>query len=791
MNHTSNPLRFTFALSVAAMLLVALFGLAMSSALEKSPTFDEGQYIGRGWLYMAGTNIERWQQLGHPPLTSELIGLGVLLEPNLPEPARLNGWAQGNLELVSEDLLWHQGLDADRIIFLSRIPILFLSLLLGVIIWRWAREMYGLWSATVALVLVAFSPTVIANAQLATTDMGIAVFYVATLYAWSRFLHRRTMRWLVISGIAFGLAQASKFSALVLIPTLGLMTLWFAWRRGALTLRTGGSLAAHFNRLAVGRWGWLRTAVGTLLLMGLIGLLVVWGCDRFTLRPLAPGHYFGELRHFLSLAAEGHRAYLLGQFSQSGWWYYHPFTLLVKLTLPELVLLVGATATAAARDINKTEWEILFPALAYLGVSMTGSLNVGIRYLLPIVPLFFLFAARRGLVTARPGWLRYVLSGGIVIWQVSTSLFAYPDYLAFFNVATGGPDYGYHLLADSNLDWGQDLPGLAQYLKRHDISQVYLSYFGHDDPAYYGINAINLPGWPPDQGGPTFYPMNPQPGIYAISASNLAGVQLLDQDTFGYFRAREPIANIGHSILIYQVPPRDDSAPTWVGQCAVPAPVENTETLRARAGVPDLRHFYFDCQRSLPIPSGPGWLVLAPDAHPIVDLGAPDYLARYEDGSPRYQAWWIDEAPPAPASKIDFPAAPLPVPIAGYLDLLGYVVTPAEASAGQTLTLTAWWKVREPPPPPVSIFAHLIAADGTVVQTGDALGIQAEDWTPGMVLIQQHTLTIDNSIPLGDYTLSVGLYSLSTGERFTISQTGDRVVDRIALRTIRIVQAGQ
>src|SRR5512139_3263401 len=166
---------------------------------------------------------------------------------------------------------------------------------------------------------------------------------------------------------------------------------------------------------------------------------------------------------------------------------------------------------------------------------MAGSLNVGIRYLLPILPLLFLFAARRGIGTARPAWLRYALSGVLVVWQVGVALLAYPHYLAFFNQASGGPDNGYQLLADSNLDWGQDLPGLAKYLQEHSISQVYLSTFGHTDPAYYGINSVALPGWPPDRGGPPFYPLNPQPGIYAISASNLVGVQLYDQDAFGYF----------------------------------------------------------------------------------------------------------------------------------------------------------------------------------------------------------------------------------------------------------------
>ncbi|MBN1427122.1 MAG: glycosyltransferase family 39 protein [Anaerolineae bacterium] len=791
MDNTSNNLRFALALIVVALLLCAMFGLSVGSSLEKSPTFDEGQYIGRGWLYLHAGSRANLLSLGHPPLTSELIGLGLLLEPDLPKPAALNGWEEGNIELMSEDLLWQRGLNVDRIVFLSRMPIIFLGLLLGVIVWRWGREMYGLWSASVALGLVAFSPTVIAHTRLATTDMGVTVFYVATLYAWSRFLRRRTVYWLIISGLVFGLAQASKFSALILVPTLGVMTLWIAWQKRGLALRQGGRLASYFDQLGKKPFGWLLQALASLLVMGLIGALVVWGCDRFTMRPLDPGYYLGELQHFLSLASEGHRAYLVGRFSQGGWWYYHPFTLLVKLTLPELLILLAAITAVIIRGIHQAEWELLFPTLIYLAVSMSGSLNVGIRYLLPILPLLFIFAARKGLGIRRPIRVRLVLSGVLVICQAVVSVLTYPDYLAFFNVAAGGSDNGYHLLADSNLDWGQDLPGLAKYMQERDIGQIYLSYFGHSDPAYYGINAIALPGWPPDRGGPVFYPMNPQPGFYAISASNLVGVQLLDQDTFGYFRAREPIASIGHSILIYEVPPAGSQSLTWAGQCSIPEPTESQETLIERTGIPELRHFYFDCLRSLPFQPGPGWLVMPPGAQPLVDLGDPDYLARFPDGSLRYRVWQVDGAPPAPSSKVDFPDAPLPIPIAGYLELLGYEVAPVDIPVGKTLVLTGWWRVRELPPLNISIFAHLLAPDGRAVQVGDALSVRPEDWLPGMVFIQQHILAVDENILPGDYSVAVGLYSLSTGERFVISEMGDRLVDHIVLRSVRVIPSGQ
>jgi hypothetical protein len=770
-----------------------MFGLAVGSCLDKSPTFDEGFYIARGWAFL---RTGRLLPLGHPPFTNLLNGLGVLLEPGLPDPSTLDGWDENEAESFSEDLLWNRGVNADRIVFLARLPVVWLGLLLGAVVWRWAREDYGRWGAALALALYAFSPNVLAHTRLATTDLGVGAFYVMALYAWTRFLHRRTARWLITGGVMFGLAQASKYSALLLIPTLGVMTLWYAWRRGPLVLKGTGWPNRVFARLAARSPGWLWTALASLFLMGLVGLVALWASYLFMPRPYPLGAYVAEFRHFLGLAAEGHRAYLMERFSQSGWWYYHPFTLAAKMPLPTLLLLALALALAVVRGVRPREWEIAFPALAYLGASMFGSLNVGLRYLLPTLPLIFVFTARLASGSFRPARLRLAVAGVLLTGVVAANLSIYPHYLAFFNLAFGGPDNGYRLLIDSNLDWGQDLPGLADYLQERGADRVYLSYFGQADPAYYGIDAVSLPAWPPpppDPDRPDFHPVNPAPGLYAISASNLVGVQLYEPDSFGYFRAGEPVARIGHSIFIYEVP-APEASPTWFAQCAVPEalggwsvpPSESEDAVARLAGLSGLEHVYFNCQQSLFFRREPGWLLLPAGIEPLADPGDPDYLARHDDGTPRYTVWLADRSPEPPHSTVESPSAPLPLSIAGHLDLLGYEVSAGEVAPGDVLTLTVWWRVDEPPPPPVSIFAHLLAADGSLFQAGDALGVPAEDWRPGMVLAQAHHFTIGEDAAPGDYALAVGLYRLDTGQRYPVASLGGEGVDRIVLRSVRV-----
>lgn len=774
----------------AILLLAVMFGLAVGSSIDKSPTFDEPDHIMRGWaLWRTGRPLA----IGHPPVVHWLVGLGTLLEPGTPEPETLDGWETHRCELIDKGpLLWDEGANARRIVFLARIVVIWLGLLLGAVIWRWAQDVYGPQSAVLALALYTLCPNILAHTRLATTDLGVAAFYVATLYTWSRFLHRQTGRWLIISGILFGLTQGAKFSGLLLVPTVGLMTLWTGWRRGALALKGAGRLSRWFDAQASRRSGWLWTALTASILMGLTGLVVLWAAYLFTLRPFQPGQYLADLGIILDISAAEHRwAYLLGRFSRQGWWYYHLFELAVKLPLMTLLLLATALLLLIRRKMSGREWEIAFPALAYLvGAVALDPENIGIRHLLPAFPLMFLFASRVAAIPFHMAWLRPGLPGIVLAAGLAVNLSIYPHYLAFFNMAAGGPDNGYRLLVDSNLDWGQDLPGLARYLDERDAGTIYLSTFGTADPAYYGIEYIPLPSWPPlvpERERPPFYPLNPAPGLYAISASNLVGVELYQPDSFAFFREREPVARIGHSIFVYEVPPHLVGDGAWAAQCAE-QPFESEITIKRLTGLKAMRAIYFNCANSLPIPQEVGWILLPESVEPIADLGPADYLARFPDGSPRYRAWLVSGPPEAPASTVESPAIDLPLSIGGYIDLLGYQVNTEQIATGETLLLTVWWQVREPPPPPVSILAHFDAPDGFLILAGDALGVALEDWQSGMVIIQQHRFTIEGGVQPGEYKLAVGLYSLATGERFPVLLPDGGTVDQIMLRAVEVIE---
>lgn len=758
MNNPRHRIRSThpaFLFPVYCLLLTAFFALSLSQLTTTSPTFDEGYTILRGYAALRTGHIV---PIGHPPLAHWLSALGVTLEPGLPDPRSLDGWYGDKYDDSSRDLLWHRGLNATRIVFLSRFPILLLGLVLGVVTARWAMELFGWRGALVALALHALSPNLLAHSALATTDLPVAAFYVFTLYRWHRYTLTPSLPNTVLVGFFLGLALAAKFNALLLLPALGILF--------SLTLFFNTKTPRHQDTKNHFLSALVPSCLRGLLILA-TALITLWANYGFALNPYPLAQYVRELTDLTSLASGGHTAYLLGQLSLNGWWYYHIVVLAVKTPLPLIVLMACGSWRIAysvwlmaprqtpisTRSVQSliTNYHLqitnlLLPPLLYLLATVTiFSLNVGYRYLLPALPLLHILAAlvvgrKQEAVGSRfPRHLSLFILLLFIFHSVST-FSAAPHFLAYFNELVG-PANGYKVLSDSNLDWGQDLPALARYLNGRP---VYFSYFGQADPAYYGIKSAPLPAWPPPA-ETRFAPADPAPGLYAISASNLVGVQLDDPNTFAYFRDLEPLAVVNYSIFIYEVSEHDPV--TAFAQCAPPILNQNAvaRLLDNRA----VREITFDCQNSLVVPAQPALWLYPEEQSPILALEDSIFDWQRADGSAYYRLYRA-AAPELAGESPNRPITP-------YLSLLEYTLAP------DALTLT--WRVDEPAPPPVSIFVHFNWPDGALAEAYDALGFPAEQWQRGDVIIQRHPISPD--LPPGQYPIVVGLYSLADGARYS------------------------
>ena len=564
--------------------LVLYVVLCLTSMRQKSPTFDEVAYLPAGYMQLTRGDFRLMAE--HPPLLKAVAALPLLaMDVRVADSDR--AWARRRyFEFGRRFLfLWN---DADRVIFRGRVVVVLLAAVLAVAVFAWARLRWGTGVAAVAFFLCVTSPDLLAHGQLVTTDVPITLLVLLSVVNLDRLLEELTWTRVILGGLLLGCAFATKFSAFILLPVLGVLALATALGRRPMSLAAVG-----FARRTLGeRRQRLAAAAVALAGMGALVPAVVWAAYGFRrtvtpdpavnevfelhherpsndlmweaaglaqrARALPDGFLYGFLRFVKH--SERRRAFLLGERSDEGWWYYFPVTLAVKTPVPFLLLLgLAGILFVRKRPRLGTDAFLWIPVAVYMAVAMARSLNIGHRHLLPILPFLFVAAARGAIwLWRRPGPARAVAwrrasVGALLAGYAASVLAVHPHYLAYFNEAAGGPGRGYQLLVDSNLDWGQDLKGLKGYMDRNGIEQLKLSYFGTAEPDYYGIRCERLPGHPP--------PDAPEARVrrgdlVAVSATNLQAVYL-DQDRdaerlMRRLRRQRPIDSVGHSILIYR-----------------------------------------------------------------------------------------------------------------------------------------------------------------------------------------------------------------------------------------------
>jgi len=741
--HRQQPIRL-----LALLVLWLAFALMVSSALRKSATVDEQSHLFRGVAYLKSGATQFL--LGHPILGGALSALPLLSEPNLRLPVDDPAWEEGNWSVGGDKFLWQLNERPLRLIFLGRLPVIWLTLLLGALVYRWGREWAGPVAGFLAFVLLLLDPNVLANGRLITGDLPLVLFYVLALYGYWRWVkeYRRIARraesqpalllprhrsagYLLLSGLGLGLAAATKFNAALLLPILGLWALILAWRRGD-----------------------IRPLLA-LLVVGFCAWFIIWAVYGFSLwRGFFPGGAFWEDLFWQSrYLYSQHGVYLFGESSPTGWWYYFPVTFILKTPLITLVLFVLATWLAIRHRSRQVWLFLLLPLLIYFIGSMISALNIGYRYLLPVLPLIFLLVGvelgRTSRISQKPG--KYILL--LTALYVLLALWVWPDYLAYFNVLAGRDSW--RSLSDSNVDWGQDLPALAAWQQANQ-EPLKLSYFGTAHPSAYGLSFEPLPTWSPgpEQLPPSlqsYNPADPAPGAYALSVTNLHGVVLgQEREAYATFREQTPTDRIGGSIFVYHVPAR--GAPADVAFSGL-RPADLAPALHDKLNTNDVRVRWIDGATTFIWPAEGGWLVTTTSQKPT---------------NPPLAALWPDE-PIATVGEQELYRLPAPpelfgaeeqVDFGGIFSFLGQQVV---GEAGDTISLLTAWRAQQPGDRPIKIFVHLLDADGNILGQWDGLDVAPDKLLPGDLFIQSHEL--DSAEWAEAVTLSIGLYDGSSLER--------------------------
>ncbi len=556
-------------------LLLVLFGIqAIHSMVKKSVTVDEITYIAAGYYNLRtgdfsynNTNPVLFKMASALPLL--LFDLDLPPVENSPDiGSDVADWQAARI------FMYENRLDSETMLLLARLPIVCTAMLLAWLVWKWTSELYGSLAGLVALFLFCFSPNILAHARLATQDLGLtATTFAATYFTWQYFL-RPTAVNMIASGLFIGLALATKTPAVLLAPVFAGYGIVCILRREGLGFNDRSFSAQH--GVARPRQSYALTFFYRSAFVGIIALATVNAvyCFQGTLTeevagipcPL-PASYVEGVKYQAQLTNTVGGDYFAGQFYPEGLWYNLPATLLIKTPIP-LLLLVSISLIANVKNWRRLHVEWLFAAFiaCFLLVFSLSKVDGGLRYVLPVYPFLFVLAGR--LFQPPFGRWRIWLLGTAATWYLFSSLAIHPHYLAYCNELIGGPNNGYKYFAGSNLDWGQDLKGLRDFMEQRGMEKIKLAYFGSADADYYGINYEYLPsvGLTPNEPGQLWWyemgrdhtrpHLSPQQGPIAISATLLAApswMRPLFFEDYGWLRKLTPDAQVGHTILIYQL----------------------------------------------------------------------------------------------------------------------------------------------------------------------------------------------------------------------------------------------
>ncbi|MET8027274.1 phospholipid carrier-dependent glycosyltransferase [Streptomyces avermitilis] len=533
--------RWLLVLAVAALL--AQMAVAMiTTAVEQTPTIDEPVYAGTAVVYVQQHSLRYNPE--HPPLGKLIIATGMAIA----RPHLAPGFVGDQGEL-GRHLLYESGNDPWRVMFWARLPVIVVTLLLGLVVFAFARDLVGSVGGAAALALYTFSPDVVAHGSLATLDVPAAGFVLTAAWLVWR-ARRRPLPYLPLAGLATGAALATKMSTLPVVPVLMCLAGWSFW----CARRTDGPEPREWARLA-GRAA--AAAVG----VALVAVVVVWATYLVVdprLRWTASGHvptvhglrgllvewlplpeaYRNGMRVQFAFENATWQGFLFGRLYSGSLWYYLPAALLVKTPLGMLALwLAGVGVMVAVPRLRTSAVYVLLPPAVLLAAAMTGSRDLGVRYAL-FMPVFLAVAAACVLALRRR-WAHLgvaVLVGFVAVSSVRT----FPLYLPYSNEAFGGPAATHLRLHDSNVDWGQDLGRLADRLRqRYPGEKVWLVYKGSGVPAAYGITASDPRKVAPGR----------VHGLLVVSDSSIAKAEgrfarLIDSS--------EAIDEVGHSITVFR-----------------------------------------------------------------------------------------------------------------------------------------------------------------------------------------------------------------------------------------------
>jgi len=463
----------------------------------QSLTYDEPGHIIAGLEAWEHGRFQMWTD--HPPLGRFWLTLPIaradvdIGQQQLPRGYRVTAMQPG-----PEWLAWH-----------TRPMNTLLGVALGVTLWFATRRLFSEGAATVALALFAFTPSLIANFSVTTTDGIGALFVFLTAYQFVRWRRKSGRSQTIIMGLVLGgLLLAKTYTPPEFLLALVLM-LVIKRDCGQQTRLNWRPALAALGIALLTFWGGYLFHVSHVTVSN--GQVVASFPNRPTktrptkstahLNLLVPaGEYVEGFRDLAISNRQGRAAWLLGKVYPTGRTkFYYPVAIALKWPTILLLLLL-ASLIPGIRKICKRPGDLLIepgdlPIMCLFGavffvLALLSRINIGERHILPLYPFALLIAGGIWEHVRKHRAAMAVVVFALCLNAADALRYA-PDYLAYFNIFVR-PQNSWRLLTDSNLDWGQGLIAVRHYEQQHPDETLHLAYFGSVDPSLYGVRALPL-----------------------------------------------------------------------------------------------------------------------------------------------------------------------------------------------------------------------------------------------------------------------------------------------------------
>ena len=590
--------------------------IAIASAWHDSPIVDEIPHIGAGYSYVADQTYQfnpEHPPLAKDLAGLAMIPLGInptfLANYNTAHLGIVNDqWNFGRT------LIYHSEIDPITIVHFAKLPLILFFLFSGWLIYVWARRTYNSRAALLAVFLFAFCPTIIAHSRFVTTDVPALFGVLLAAYFFVRYLKEQSRINFWLASVSFGVALLTKFSTFLLIPYFLILAIIWAWSnhqtffgpairlitRSVLVMTAGFIIIVGpiyqlhvFNYPPAQQKNDTETILKNYPIPA-IASVIIWASDKPVFRPYA--QWSLGMAMVFQRAEGGNRTYYLGQLSSTSFKSYFPVVYALKEPIPFLMLLLSAIWLGWRTWRNgcepfKNKIRNHFPAFAmllwifiYVATSINANLNIGIRHLIPIYGFIFILVAgqieqavqnvkikmqndnEKSKNNPTPKFLILIFAFSILlIWYLAEFISVYPSYLTYFNEfallrpswasdgQAGGPAGGHNYVVDSNLDWGQDLWRLGDFVKQNNIQKIYLDYFGWAEQTFYLGNSFQWMHAGDFTSAEQFLKENPAGGWLGISASYYQEANVGPAKPYGWLKNIKPETVIGNSIFVYHI----------------------------------------------------------------------------------------------------------------------------------------------------------------------------------------------------------------------------------------------